>query len=110
MPCHYLVRPDFSYIEWIPAVGLCVLGFHDLDKDIPGRKVAALNGFKQILRGIIRVGAFQLGGLIGLQVLDALLGLEVPLDVLELAFLIYQLECVGAKAVHVAETVRSTMV
>lgn len=108
--CHYLVRPDFGNVEWIPTVSLCVLGLHDLDKDIPGREIAALNGLKQILSGIIGIGAFQFGSLIRLQVLDALLGLEVPFDVLELALLVYQLECMGAKAVHVAETVRSTVV
>lgn len=83
------MRPNLGHVENVPLVRLRLLGIHNLDKDIPLGVVALLNSLKEVLGVEVRVFARNLGGGLGVEVLDALLGLEVELDVLEAAVLLY---------------------
>lgn len=81
------MRPHFCHVKDVPPVRLRLLGIHDLHEDVPLGEVALLNGLEEVLRQIIRVLAGRLGGDVGGEVLDAGLGLDVELDVLECAVL-----------------------
>jgi hypothetical protein len=76
----------------IKDVRLVVLGLKrvdDLCVDIPRWVVALLNGVEKILSEVIRVLTTDCGRLIVSQILDALVGLEVNLDVFEGSVLHY---------------------
>lgn len=83
------MRPNLGHVENVPLVCLRILGIHYLDKHIPLGVVALLNSLKEVLSEKIGVFTRNLGGGLGVEVLDALLGLEVELDVLEAAVLLY---------------------
>ena len=102
--------PNLGDIEWVETVGLGILRFHDLDIDRPRWMITLFNSIEQILGSIIRVRAGKLTGFISLEVLDALVGLEVPLDVLEVTLIINQLQSVRRTTIHVTITIGSTTV
>lgn len=105
-----LLGPDLGDIEGVPAVGGGLLGGHDLDVDGPGGEVTLGDGVEEIGGGVVGVGGGELGGLGGLEVLDALVALEVPLDEVGLAGLVDELQGVGGEAVHVTVTIGGTAV
>lgn len=78
--------------------------------DGPGGEVTLGDGVEEIGGGVVRVGGGELGGLGGLEVLDALVALEVPLDEVGLAGLVDELQGVGGEAVHVTVTIGGTTV
>jgi hypothetical protein len=82
-----LVRPHLGHVENVPLVRLRLLGVHDLDEDVPLGVVALLDSLEEILGEEVRVLTRNLGGGLGVEVLDAFLGLEVELDVLEATIL-----------------------
>jgi hypothetical protein len=100
---HILVESNLS--EWnkwvvflrdglgcIKDVGLVVLGLKrvdDLRVDSPRWVVALLNGVEKIFSEVIRILTTDCGRLIVSQILDALVGLEVDLDVFEGSVLHY---------------------
>jgi hypothetical protein len=104
------LRPDLGQIEGIPAgfrfPGGALGVVHDLDLDAPAREVAPGNRVEQIALGVVRVKAGQAHGVRRAQILDALQRLEVPLDPVQLAFIVDQAVGVAAEAVHVAVAVR----
>lgn len=77
---------------------------------VPRREVALLDGVEEIANGIVGVGAGELVGLLGRQVLDALSGLEVELAVVSFALLVGELEGVRAVAVHESVAIRGAAV
>lgn len=81
------VRPDFGHIEDIPPVILGLGWIHDLNKDIPRRKVLSLDGLKHITNHVVRVLTGNFSCFFPSEVLDTLPGLHVDLDVLERAIL-----------------------
>jgi hypothetical protein len=85
------------------------LGIHNLDIDSPAGEFTTSDGVKEITGGIIGIRA-QLGSLLSGEVLNALVSLEVPLDILEVAVIVNQLQGVGRVAVHVTVTIGSTTV
>lgn len=104
------MRPDLCDIEWVEAVLLGILGFHDLDIDGPGWIVASLDGIEEIAGGIVGIRAGEPLSLIGLEVLDTLVTLEVPLDVLEVALVVNELESVRRVTVHETVAIGGTTV
>lgn len=94
------MRPNLGHVENVPLVRLRLLGIHNLDKDIPLGVVALLNSLKEVLGVEVRVFARNPGGSLGVEVLDALLGLEVELDVLEAAVLLYLKSLVLDEHIH----------
>lgn len=83
------MRPDLGHVENVPLVRLGLLGVHDLHEDVPLGEVALLDGLEEVLGEEVRVLARNLGGGCGGEVLDTILGLEVELDVLEAAVLLF---------------------
>jgi hypothetical protein len=82
-----LVRPDLGHVENVPFVALGILEVHDLDIDVPYRIVTFLDRVEQILQQMIWVLASNFGCFLSGKVLDALLGLDMDLDVFEGAIL-----------------------
>lgn len=97
----FLLRPDLGHVEWIVLEGLRLLESHYLDRQVPRRIFAFSNGVVQVADRIVRIGACELVGFVDWQVLDALCGLEMKLDVVRFAARVDQL--VGVRAVTVAE-------
>lgn len=82
------MRPHLGHVENVPLVRLRLLGVHDLHEDVPLGEVALLNGLEEVLGQEVGVFAGNLCGGLGGEVFDAVLGLEVELDVLEAAVLL----------------------
>lgn len=81
------MRPDLGHVEDVPLVGLRILGVHDLDIHIPHGIVTLLNMIVKILDQVIWVLSGDFRGRCGIEVANALLGLDMNLDVLEGAVL-----------------------
>jgi enoyl-CoA hydratase/carnithine racemase len=76
-----LMRPYARHVEDIPVILLRLLRVHHLGEDVPAGILAAFDRLEQITRVGVGVLAGQLFGFLAGQVLDALVGLEVDLDV-----------------------------
>ncbi|MCY1465584.1 hypothetical protein D9M71_837510 [compost metagenome] len=74
---------------------------HDLDAHAPFWELASLDRFEQVALGVIRIGTRQPRRLCRCKILDALLGLVVPLHPMTLARGVDQAVSVAAEAVHV---------
>ena len=77
------VRPDLRHVENVPAVVLCLLGSHDLKVHRPRRVIAFLNCIVQLSGMVARVLPCKLICFCLGQVLNALVRLEMDLDVHE---------------------------
>ena len=66
------------------------------------RNVSALNTYRNTGTWVNGINSGQLGCLLCYQVLDPLIGLEVPLDITDLSLVIDKLEGVTGEAVHVS--------
>ena len=77
------MRPHFGHVEDIRAVSLGFLRTHQLNIDIPNRKVTFLDRLKHILNHIIRVLPSKPRCLLASKVFDSLLCLHMNLGVLE---------------------------
>ena len=105
-----LLGPDLGDIKGVPAVGGGILGVHDLDVDGPRGEITLGNVVEKISGGIVGIRRGKLGSLGGLEVLDTLVALEVPLDKVGLTSLVDELQGVGGETVHVAVTIGGTAV
>jgi hypothetical protein len=79
---------------------------HDLDADAPLRKVTLRDGVEQIALRVVGILSLHVLRLFAGEVLDALLGLKVPLHVKKLILAVDQAEGVAAVTVHVPVAVR----
>lgn len=102
---HLALRPHLGQVEDVPLELLGLLGRQDLDVGGPARVLAALDGLVQVLGVPVGVLAGHLGGLLVGEVLDALVRLQVDLDVDEGAVGLDELVRVARVAVHVAVAV-----
>lgn len=93
----FLLRPDFSDIEWVELDSLGFLESHDLDEAVPWREITLDDGVVQITDRIIGIRASKIVGLAGWQVLNTLSCLKVELAVMSFAIVVNQLE--GMRAV-----------
>jgi hypothetical protein len=78
-----LMRPNFSHVENVPPVLLSVGWVHDLNEDLPLGVVPSVNGLEHVSDHVVRVFACNAGSLLGSEILDSLLRLDVNFDVLE---------------------------
>lgn len=106
----YLVGPDLGDIEGVESVVLSILRIHDLDVDRPRRSFTAFDRLEEITSSIVGIFRSKLTSFSGSEVLDTLVGLEVPLDILEVTLSIDQLEGVRRVTVHETVTIGSTTV
>jgi len=106
-----LVGPDLGGVKGTPASALLPLGTgglgHDLDRDVPLGEVTPGDGGHEIAVGVVGILSGDALSLLSSEVLDALLGLEVPLDPDTLSGGIHQAEGMESKPVHVAVTIRN---
>lgn len=82
------MRPHFGHVENVPLVGLSLLGIHDLHEHVPLGEVALLDSLEEVLGEEVGVFARNLSSGSSGKVFDAILCLEVELDVLEAAVLL----------------------
>lgn len=104
------LRPHLGQVEDIPTELLGLLGAEDLHVTGPGGVLAALNCVEQILGVPVGVLGSQAGGLLVVEGLVSLVGLEMDLNVVESAVRLDPLVGVAGVAVHVAVGVRRTTV
>lgn len=78
-----LVRPDFGHVEDVPPVLFRLGRIHDLNVDIPLGIVSSINSLEHISDHVVWVFACNSSGLLGSEILDSLLSLDVKFDVLE---------------------------
>jgi len=95
------VGPDLGQVEDIPAELLGLLGGEDLDVDGPGGVFALLDGLEQVLGVPVGVVGCELAGLLVVEGLGSLVGLEVDLDVVEGSVWLVPLVGVAGVAIHV---------
>lgn len=107
---HLTLRPHLGQIEDVPAELFGLLGRKDLNVDSPSRVVTLLDRVEEILSVPVGVLTSQLASFVVGEVLDALIRLEMDLNVIEGAVLLGKLEGVAGITVHVAVGVRSATV
>lgn len=105
-----LLWPDLGQVEDVPAELLGLLRREDLNVDGPRWVVALLDSLKEVLGMPVWVVTSKLAGLLVVQGLDALVGLQVDLDIVESSVLLDPLEGVARVAVHVTVGVWGTTV
>lgn len=105
-----LLGPDLGQVEDVPAELLGLLGGEDLDIDGPAWVFTLLDRLEEILGVPVWVLAGELTGLLVVEGLVALVGLEVDLHVVEGAVGLVPLVGVARVAVHVAVRVWGTTV
>lgn len=69
-----VLRPGLGQVKDRVPEFLRLLWCHDLNSDVPGWELALRNGLEQILGSKVGVGASELGGLLIVEPLLALLG------------------------------------
>lgn len=106
----YLVRPNLGNIEGIETILCGILRFHNLDINRPRRIFTMFNGIEEITSSIIRIRTSKLTSLIGLQVSNTLICLEMPFDILEATILSNQFQSVRRITVKITVTIWSTTV
>lgn len=106
----FALGPNLGEVERIEAGLLGLLEGHHLDVQRPAGEFSLGDRVVQITDSVIRIGTGQFIGTLGVQVLDALVGLEVELAPDRIAGGVDHLEGVRSIAVHEAETVRSTTI
>src|SRR5258708_16038902 len=74
--------------------------WHDLHGQEPLWEIAFLYGIEQISLGIVGVNPTHLVRRVRVEILDSLLGLEMPFHVKQLVLRVDQAVCVTAEAVH----------
>lgn len=105
-----LVGPDLGDIENVPLVVLSIFGRHNLNLDTPGGRFARGNVVEEVSGGIVTISGLDLVSLLGRQILDSGISLEVVFNEELLTLLIDPLESVGAVTIHVSVTIGGTSV
>lgn len=78
------MRPNFCQIEWIDVICFSFFLRHDLDTYARLGKITLCDSINEIALRVIRILSPHLTSLFAREVLDALLGLEMPLHIKEL--------------------------
>lgn len=97
--------PCLGQVEWVDLGGLKLFHASQLVLDGPARKLAVLDALKEIL--LVNIGAHP-GGLVGREVLGALVAQNVNLAKLPCTFGVDELEGVTRVALHLGPTGRNT--
>lgn len=107
-----LARPDLCHVEGIEAelVWVGILGLHHLDVRSPYNLLSVFNDFVKIALRVVRILAAHLRCLLLGELLLAVLGDEVILDVDKLSFLVDPLEGVATVAVIEAPSLGCAMI
>lgn len=105
-----VVRPDLGEVKDGPLELLSLLGGADLDVTSPRGERATLDGVEEVFLGVVGVGSGESDSLVIGEVLDALVGLHVDLDVVERAILLDPLVGVAGVTVHLSVVSGSTSV
>jgi hypothetical protein len=106
----FVVGPDLGQVKDVPAELLGFFRREDLDVDGPRGVIARLDLLKEILGGVIGVGSGEIAGLLVVEGLDALVDLEVDLDIVEVSVLVDELQGVAGVTVHVRIAVGGTAI
>lgn len=106
----YLMRPNLGNVEGVETIPESIFRVHDLNVNSPRGTITLFNGIEEITSSIIRILTSNNTSLFSAQVLDTLVSLEVPLDILEVAVIINQLESVRGVTIHETITIGSTTV
>jgi len=123
------VRPNLGEVKDVVAEGLGLLGCHGLDVDLPGRVIARLDGFEEVLDAVFGIltsdpgggGSIQglhstiwlgviLPGWDGRTNLEAALGAEMDLSIDEAAIGLQPLEGMTRVSMHLVITVGGTTI
>ena len=100
-----LLRDGLSHIENVELVVFTLLLGDELNVPSPRGEVALSDVVVQVLCGIVLVGSCEICSLFAGEVLDALIGLEVILDVVNFALIVHPLVSVRAVAIQMSETI-----
>lgn len=93
------------HIENVELVVFTLLLGDELHVPCPRGEVALGDVLIQVLGGIVLVGSCEVCSLFASEVLDALVGLEVILDVVNFSLLVHPLVGVRAVAIQMSETI-----
>ena len=104
------VRPDLGHIEGIELTVLGLSECHALVVDRPRGGFASSDGVVEVSDGIIGVGRRDAISLGGIEILDALIRLEVPFHIHSFSVIVHTFECVRAVAIHMAVSIGSSSV
>lgn len=104
------VRPDFGDVVDVESVLFSVGNWHHLNEKGPGWEVSVLDGVEEIGGGEILVSHTHLSRLLGSEILDSLVGLEVILNPEGFSSGIDPLKGVRSISIHVAITIGSSTV
>lgn len=94
-----------SHIENVELVVFALLLGNELNVPCPRGEVALSDVFVKVLRGIVLVGSSEILSLLACEVLDALISLEVILDVVNFSLFVHPLVGVRAVAIQMSETI-----
>lgn len=92
-------------IENVELVVFTLLLGDELHVPCPRGEVALGDVVVQVLGGIVLVGSCEVCSLFASEVLDALIGLVVILDIVNFALLVHPLVGVGAVAINMSVTI-----
>ena len=104
------MRPDLGQVKYVPAELLGLFGRQDLNVTGPAGEIARLDLFEEILSCIIGIIAGEVACGIVVEGLDALIDLEMELDVVERAVFLDEFECMSGITVHMRVSVRGTSI
>lgn len=94
-----------SHVENVELIVFTLLLGDELNVPCPRGEVALGDIFVKVLRGIVLVGSGEILSLLASEVLDALIGLEVILDVVNFSLFVNPLVGVRAVAIQMSETI-----
>ena len=100
-----LLGDCLSHVENVELVVFALLLGDELNVPCPRGEVALSDVFVKVLRGIVLVGGGEILSLLASEVLDALIGLEVILDIVNFALLVHPLVGVRAVPIQMSETI-----
>lgn len=104
------MRPDLGDIEGIVLELLGLVEGHHLDVHRPAGELAGLDPVVQVPDAIVGIAAGQLIGGLHVQILDALIGLQMEFGVDRFTLGIDQLEGMGSVSIHVGVAIGSAAI
>jgi hypothetical protein len=104
------VRDDLSHVKDVELVGFSSFFGNELDIPCPRWEVALLNVLEQILLREIFISTCHCCRFFGSKIFNALVGLEVIFDIVDLSLVIYPFVSVRAVSIYMSVTIRSTSV
>ena len=101
----FTLGPNFGQVKDVPAELLGLFRRDDLDVTCPAGEIARLDLVEEILSCVVGVFAREFARGVVVEGLDSLIDLEMELDIVEVAVLLDQFECVAGISVHVCVSV-----